>query len=474
MSRGLRGPLLLLAITSLVLPMAAAPAAAGRPEGQTSPPSAQPRMREFLPACRSAEEMNCIESIEYQVGDAWVAAQGPIPYQTIESDDGNGNIVYGPIIYLWETPGLEHEGGRTQLNPALVERDDINGPPYAAYQVTIQSYPHGRDLLWDPPINRCVDGDPREPHGTDPCWRAPWLADTSYRFTFRTSTLIPIFAQSTIVGMGTEITSIPGGLRVSIWGRPGASQWSLDQETSDTRDAFDAVTHEWAGLFSDARARNGELSRCQGLGIATAYSNGNGGQMPEWDARTGSLSFGTSGWHFAADGSVYRGEAEIFVPGPLARCMWNVDPRQTARMEIEIFTEDGQEAAGTKAISYDSSADVVKLIARNFTYSQKQFVARPAPVVAKLGKKSCDSTRSMCITVDKQRTAARVTVARATGTQVMAVPMIGNQESTTGQVRAPVSQGRAAFTVRLSGAKAKGQTWVVRTGSTFIASFRIA
>lgn len=407
--------------------------------------------------------MNCIESIEYQVDGEWQTG-------TLLPPDGPD----AQETYAYSTPGLEHEGGRGAVSAGLVERDDINGPPYAAYQFQLQAAPHGTGTLWDPPINRCVNGDPRDPTGTDPCWRAPWLAEASYRFTFRTSTLVPIFVQSSVVDMSTAITEIPGGLRVSIAGKPGGSQWVLDYPVAEKNDQFDAVTYEWGGFFSDARAKGGSLAACQGLGIATAYSNGNGGQMPEWDARTGTLSFGTGGFHYGPDGKVYRGRAEIFVPGPLARCMWNVDPRQTTRMEIEVFGDDGGEVAGTKSIVYDARDDVVRMIAIDFTYSQKQIAARPTPVKAQAGKKACSVTKSMCVAVDRSRKAARVTLTKIKGaSQVVAVALNGNREDGRSEVRVPVKKGKASISVKLSGSKSKGQVWVVRTPSAFISSFQV-
>ena len=437
------------------------PALAGPlPQASTKP---EPRLRQFLPPCSSETSMNCIESIEYQVDGEWrtgvlVPPEGPDT----------------PETYSYSTPGLTHEGGRTAVSAGLIERDDINGPPYAAYQFQLQAAPHGTGTLWDPPINRCVGGDPRDPTGTDPCWRAPWLADAEYRMTFRTSTLIPIFVQSSVTNMATSISEIDGGRRVSVSGRPGASQWVLSYEVAERTDAFDAVTYEWGGFFSDVRARGGVLTACQGLGIVTAYSNGNGGQMPEWDAKTGSLSFGTGGFHYAPNGSVYKGQAEVFVPGPLARCMWKVDPRQTARMEIEVYAENGEEAAGTKSIAYDVKQDLVKMIAIDFTYSEKDVVARPAPLAAAPGKKTCDAAKTVCVTVDRARGAAKISLAKMKNTsEVFAVAVRGTQEDGGTQVRAAVKAGKASLTVKLSGAKSQGQLWVIRSAGAYISSFQV-
>ena len=413
--------------------------------------------RNFLPPCAGPDSMNCIESIEYLLDGEWRAG-ALLPH------DGPDT----PFTYGYGTPGLVHEAGRTAVNAGLIERDDVNGPPYAAYQFQLQAHPHGTDVLWDPPINRCENRDPGKP-GTGPCWRAPWLAETDYRFTFRTNTLVPIFARSSAIGLAVSVEGIPGGRRVAVTGRPGPGQFWGDEKA----DRAEAITYEWEGFIADARARNGVLAECQGLGVATAYSNGNGGFMPEWDARTGSLVFGVTGLHYGPDGKVYRGRAEVLVPGPLARCMWKVDPRQTARMEVEVYTENGEEAAGTKSIAYDAQADLVKMIAIDFTYSQKQIAARPTPIDARPGKKACDVTNTVCVTVDRARKSAKVSVAKVTGArEIVAVPLRGSREDGP-QVGAPVKRGKASFTVRLAGAKSQGQVWVVRTPSTFISSFQV-
>jgi len=416
--------------------------------------------------------MNCIESIEYLVEGEWRVGILRVG-RGIVSDDGNGNIVYGDPYYEYETPGLIHEGGRTSVVAALIERDDVNGPPYAAYQFQIQAHPHGTDVLWDPPINRCDKGNPSRP-GNDPCWRAPWLADTDYRFTFRTSTLRPIFLQSVVMGATASISNVPGGIRVSVAGRPGPSQWVLDYKVADKNDRFDAVTYEWAGFVADARAKGGSLAACQGLGIATAYSNGNGGFMPEWNAQTGTLVYGIEGFHYGPDGKIYRGQAEVLIPGPLARCMWKVDPRQVSRMEIEVFGDDGGEVAGTKTVGYDAKADLVKLIASDFTYSEKQIVARPTPVKAQVGKKACNPAKTMCVTVDRSRKSAKVTLTKVKGTsEVFGVALRGTREDGGTQTGASVRGGKASLTLKLSGKKAKDQVWVLRSNSAFISSFQV-
>lgn len=448
MRLGTGGALLLVAglgLSFVTGPALAVPA----PEQSVNAAAAhEPRKRDFLPACATASSMNCVESIEYMVNGEWKFATGPTNIRTIESDDGNGNIVYGDTIAVFGTPDLVHSGGRSQVVTHLVERDDINGPPYAAYQVTIQPYPHADSVR---------------------------LADANYRYTFRTSTLIPVFAQSTMLDTQTSVTQVPGGLRVSISGMPGPSQFAGDGEEAERTDTFKAITYEWNAFFSDVRARGGVLEGCQGLGIATAYSNGYGGQMPEWDARTGSMSFGVSGFHYAPDGSVYKGEAQVFVPGPLARCMWQVDPRQASRMEIEVFAENGEEVAGTKAISYDAETDLVKLIATNFTYSNKKIVARPTPVSVAAGKKACNEAKSVCISVDRARKTARIAFSKVTNApRVTAVALRGNVEDGKSQVWANVKGGKGSLSVKLAGARSQGQVWIVRTESTFISSFQVS
>lgn len=414
-----------------------------------------------IPWCSSEGQRNCIESVEYLLDGEWQIA----PVAEVGPD--------GAVVH--STPGLIHEFGRTLIRAEAFERYDIDGNQHPAYQLQIQSRPFGK-VLWEPLIALCdaskeMQGNPQP--GTDPCIRAPWLADTAYRMTFRSSRFQPILAMTSVMDVETAYEAIPGGVRFSLAGRPGASQWRLGWGPGEKSDRVDAVTRGWEGLITDARGANGLGSGCANLGIVNAYSNGGGGRMPEWDAQTGSLSFGVSGRHFAPDGSIYRGMAEIVVPGALARCLWKVDPRQTARMEVEVYTENGEEAAGTKSISYDAKADLVKMIAIDFTYSQKQITARPTPIAALPGKKSCNITNTVCVTIDRARKSAEVLLAKVTGvSEVIAVALRGTREAGP-QVGAPVNRGKASLTVKLAGSKSKGQTWVVRTPSTFISSFHI-
>ena len=412
--------------------------------------------------CASDSDWDCIESVEYLLDGEWTTA-------VVDNFPSWGGAVLN-------SPGLLHEEGRTQIRAEAFERYGVDSDIHPAYQLQLQSWPFGR-TLWDPPIYLCddsVQGNPQP--GTDPCRKAPWLADTEYRMTFRSSKLDPILAMTSIKGMQTSYTTLPGGVRFSLAGRPGPSQWGLGWGDAESQDRFDAVTYEWAGLVTDARGANGMGAGgdCSSLGIATVYSNGGGSQMPRWDARTGSLTYGVSGRHYSPDGTVYRGFAEVFIPGQLARCLWGVDPRRTARMEVEVFEDQGAEVAGTKTISYDAEADVVKMIAIDFTYSQKSVVARSTPVLVAPGTRVCDATKTMCVSVDRSRKSATVTLSKVKGaSEVVAVALRGAVEDGRTEARSIVTKGKASFTIKLARAKSKGQVWNLRTPSTFISSFEI-
>jgi hypothetical protein len=457
---------------SAVAPVLVEPASQVEPAREVQPAF----KRVELPACETADAMNCIESIEYLVDGQWRTGILKVGRWTT-GEVPNGNPIYGDPYYEYETPDLLHEGNRTSVAAMLVERDDVNGPPYSAYEFNLEAWPNDMNLFWDPPVNRCTTGSFLMP-GTDPCPRQPWLADTEYRFTFKTSTLSPIFSTSGVIGLTTTVEEVEGGLRVSIMGRPGPSQFRINRDspfwTEADADRSPGIAYGFSGLLPDARGRGGILSECQGLGIGTAYSNGTSSLLPEWDARTGSLSFGTNGLHYGPDGKVYRGEAEIMIPGPLARCMWKVDPRQVARMEIEVFTENGEEAVGTKSIAYDADDDVVRMVATNFTFSRKDVVARPSPLAAMSGKRSCNATKTLCVTVDKERKTAKVSLSKVKGAQdVTAVALRGKSEDSSTRVSIPVRSGNASITIQLSGKKAKGQVWVLRTSKAFISSFQV-
>lgn len=421
-------------------------------------PSLEPRNdfgdEVFLPGCTTAEQMECIEAIDYILDGQWVSAPGPFVVKTIESSDGNGgNIVYGPDKTYFDSPGLTHAGGAGQLAPQLIISPYINGPEYPAYKFALQPTSVGEDI-----------SGPIDPAG---------LASTTYRMTFRTAQLRPIFANMTSIGAQVTATAIPGGLRVSLSGEPGPSQFVGDEALAEKEDRFEAITREWYGFITDARFLDSE-GRCDGKGIVAAYSNGYGGQPPEWDPRTGSLSFGTNGYHYGPDGEVYKGRAEVYVPGELARCLWQVDPRRTSRVEIEVYTDSGDEAAGTKSIAYDADTDMIRMIAIDFTFSRKDIVARPTPLKAKAGKTVCSVGRTMCVSLDRASKSAKVTVAKVSGaSEVVAVAMRGAREDGKTQIQSPLRKGKATITVKLAGAKSKGQLWVLRTPSDFISSFEV-
>jgi hypothetical protein len=77
-----------------------------------------------LPACQTADSMNCIESIEYLLDGQWRTGILKVGRWTT-GEDPDGNPIYGDPYYEYQTPGLEHEGGRTSVVAMLVERDDV-------------------------------------------------------------------------------------------------------------------------------------------------------------------------------------------------------------------------------------------------------------------------------------------------------------------------------------------------------------
>lgn len=128
-----------------------------------------------IPWCASEGQWNCIESVEYLLEGQWrtaVVAERPL---------------WGGAVL--DSPGLTHEMGRTQIRAEAFERYDIDGTEHPAYQLQLQAWPHGK-ILWDPVFPFCdasKEGQGNPVPGTDPCIRGPWLAETSYRMTFRSS-----------------------------------------------------------------------------------------------------------------------------------------------------------------------------------------------------------------------------------------------------------------------------------------------
>lgn len=110
----------------------------------------------------------------YVLDGQWVSAAGPLIVKTIESDDGNGNIVYGSDLTYFDTPGLSHAEGAGQVTPQVIVSPYINGPEYPAYKFALQ------------PV-AVEDGRYRS---VDPTG----LQVTTYRLTFRTSNLSPNLA----------------------------------------------------------------------------------------------------------------------------------------------------------------------------------------------------------------------------------------------------------------------------------------
>lgn len=246
----------------------------------------------------------------------------------------------------------------------------------------------------------------------------PIDSDLDYELALRSaeSTFIPLFTAGYLTGMSTDLAKDDSSYTMTISGAPRPWQWlggagwrNLPEASDDSenyRNYYDATNLDWSFSTYDGRivaSENPSIEPCIGNGMAASSTNGNGGAIPRWDYETQSLDYNTFGRHFmpsniddsgnptasTSAGTVYIGEAEMYIPTPLALCMW-ADAGFDSVADLQSMAgQVRSEAGGLKAgsvvnLTVDDTAMYVT--ASGYTYSRAALVVAPEVGIMPLGR----------------------------------------------------------------------------------------
>lgn len=382
---------------------------------------------------------------------AWVTVDDSATYPTYDCDwtQGGSCGVEGDGTYNWdryETWNIPTTGGNPaqQVRVQWVYRPmemPNNAPPdpsvYPYPYMTIEVYSQGEGFTRDG--WGCVTaGDNNTWWSPDDTWADPAYAypiwfddvmatygcgggvpidtDLDYELALRAaeSTFIPLFTAGYLAGMSTDLVDNGSSYTMTISGAPRAWQWlgggwrdqgANSADSSDYANYYDATNLDWSFSTYDGRivaSENPSIEPCIGDGMAASSTNGNGGAIPRWDYETQSLDYNTFGRHFmpsniddsgnptasTSAGTVYIGEAEMYIPTSLALCMWadagfnSVADLQS--MAGQVRSDNGLKAGAVVNLTVDDTAMYVS--ASGYTYSRAALVVAPEVGIMPLGR----------------------------------------------------------------------------------------
>ena len=95
-------------------------------------------------------------------------------------------------------------------------------------------------------------------------------------------------------------------------------------------------------------------------------------ENPRWNSASRSLEIKLKSPSYDHLGSKTVGYLELSIPQPLAKCLWNVEGKSLAKLDVEVFYDDNNERQ-VVTLSQTSNEKVINLVANNFHYSSPIF-----------------------------------------------------------------------------------------------------
>jgi len=370
--------------------MAQAVTAAPLPVSPASKPA--PKFQEF-PACTSADQLDCVESIDLlgrggSIVKGSVSAKGDrVPIERAEAGSSKWGFVTGTGFYqtdTWQVRGLRQEYGTEFIRPLI--QLVTPGVTYNS-QGQVYKWPSGLkiELIPGTAADSQNDGDMKVPcpPSTRLCDKIPSFdPDQRLRVVVRTSWLKPAYARTTLRDFSVRISTLPGGgSRIIASGLPLPTPGFYDFRDVDAsgipREEFDYVQHSWLVDFIDAGDPDFPKD-CLRESFPIVSSNAWTSGEPYWDPATRQLRFFVSAPHHNPSGNLFRGYYDAVLPGDVARCLWRMNPKSLAnRLEISVVEEGGQPQVATTSVGY--TAGNVRVNARNFHFSSPTIVVRQKP-----------------------------------------------------------------------------------------------
>lgn len=417
-----------------------------RPSSEVDPTRPLPHYQAILPACRTASDLTCIESVESRkIGDS-VWRQGTLSTNQLNVDklqiptyfpkfneyrtwpaDELSQLAAGGVASSWELPTTPHEFGVHYLaivqfkSSSLNERNAFN-PELGFSELNGMIRP----WYW-----KCAEmGFNCDSVGVE-IGKSPFEfpTDSEYRITIRTNFLSSRIG-TWVVGRLEKPTVDFNSEKLIISGRPvvyplGFSLLNTKEECSakietvmnkyfpkvqgfcsissgfstNSNDEvalplFDAVandviqnaaTSRWT--FSNAKTSN-KAEICpdpKSFSFATSNAMLYSVNPPVWDKQTSTLSYRIASTHLDRNGNVNKGSYSLAISKKKADCLWKFD---TAKASATISITNSEGTQNIAVSSLRTSKDWIYFDASGFTFSAPEIKVKLINNSAKAATKS--------------------------------------------------------------------------------------
>lgn len=297
-----------------------------------------------LKQCKTASELDCVESLSYLDADGT-----PHPMQA---------------------GAYEGEGLSVGQNETVVENGQqrySSGSKTAAVRAELESPAHV--------LGPSVNGSTPQLGSALRVWVQDLRPDdrTIYTVKVRTSWLKPEDVQLLVNDAGFDHVNIPGGQRWTLTG----SQQTVGGYNSDWDAKMKAeAPSDWESqrlvFFLHHAGVDSQHSyfdpRCASKGYPVRSFNAPGAGLPFWNPATQSLDFGITSPHADPRGVPYVGHFRLWVPTAYIDCMYPTNGI-TNSLKISVIVEDstGEQQVADTVVKNDGTT--ITVVADNFHYS---------------------------------------------------------------------------------------------------------
>lgn len=377
-----------------------------------------PHYRALLPACTSAEDITCIESVEskkvnenkWNLGsvsknqlDPKLIKQGPgasfYEYGTWKADESRG-LAAGGVASSWDFPRIPHANGISYLAEVSFLAPFNSNDTYNEFSINIEPWNWAcaeNNLCNYPGIAYGVTGQSFPP-------------DTEFRITIRLNFLNKRIGTWAVGRLEQPSISTIGG-RLIVAGSPVVypiaytilkskddcvtrvdkvfqTYFPLVASMCNISNGFDTNSNNAVALplfdaLDDEVVQNGQMARwtfsstkipstnnpCFGAGSyslvssnAMLYST----EPPKWDKTEEALSYRIASTHTDTKGNLNKGNYSLAIPKKVADCLWKFDV-QSGRAIISIINPNGAQNIAVSAMRI--TKDWVYFDASGFTFS---------------------------------------------------------------------------------------------------------
>ena len=358
-------------------------------------------VRRFDPqndVCTSDTQLDCLESVEAFIGNAWV--RGIRTGRT-----GFDNTTE------WQLPGLINEDGRDLVE--VSSSISYTGNIFHQTDIYVTSIDSFRPA-WE---SGRLTSTCAKVNGV--CVRYGQLQENvAFRVIYRSSWVLPtaLSAKLTDTVTTVEKLSTPGATRVTVQGTPLLYQGVADQADLTSPSGTGAwLSREFSVGMIDGRFYPVK-KECIEKPTMTIAENGYGSPLPEF--KNGQLDLKVSAPHFRPNGlDKHLGIYEAFIPLETAQCLWGTTIASDSIFAVNVLNpENGTPKNSTPSFQFSNNGFLIS--ARDYTYSTPTIRVAPLPRPKKPTRVTVSAARKTISTSFARVAGMKYSVTASKGTEI--------------------------------------------------------